>query len=91
MTVVRLRGEYDASRRDELDAVLDRYGDAEPLTFDCGDVDRLDATALRSLLRFQLARKEAGRSPPVFTRLSDGVRAFFRGSEMESAFDIRDG
>jgi anti-anti-sigma regulatory factor len=89
MTVVRLRGEYDASRRDELDAILDRYGDVEPLTFDFVDVDRLDTAALRSLVRFQQARKEAGRSPLVLSRVPDAVREFFRISETEQAFDIR--
>jgi anti-anti-sigma factor len=89
VAVVRLRGEYDASRRDELDALLDRFGDAEPLTFDFDEVDRLDTAALRSLVRFQRARKEAGRSPFVLTRVRDTVRAFFRLTDMETAFDIR--
>ncbi len=75
MTVVRLRGEYDASRLDELDAILDRYGDVEPLTLDFIEVDRLDSAALSSLLRFQRARKEAGLSAPALTGLSDAVRA----------------
>jgi anti-anti-sigma regulatory factor len=89
MAVVRLSGEYDASRRDELDAVLDRYGDAEPLTFDFDEVAGLDTSALRSLVRFQRARKEAGRSAPILTRVSGAVMAFFRISELENAFDIR--
>jgi anti-anti-sigma regulatory factor len=89
MTVVRLRGEYDASRGDELDAILDRYGDTEPLTFDFVNVDRLDSSALHSLVRFQRARKEAGRSPIVLTGVSEALREFFRISETEKAFDFR--
>jgi anti-anti-sigma factor len=89
MTVVRFRGEYDASRRDELDAILDRYGDAEPLTFDLGEVERLDTSAVGSLVRFQRARKEAGRSPIVLTGVSDAVRTLLRISELERAFEIR--
>jgi anti-anti-sigma factor len=89
MTVVRLSGEYDASRRDELDALLDRYGDVEPLTFDFDAVDRLDTAALRSLLRFQNARKEAGRSAPVLRRVSGSVLTLLRISRLENAFDIR--
>lgn len=89
MAVVRLTGEYDASRRDELDAMLDRYGDEEPLTFDFDDVDRLDTSALGSLLRFQRARKEAGRSAPVLTGVKDSVMTLLRVSELENAFDIR--
>lgn len=89
MTVVRLRGEYDASRRDELDAILDRYGDAEPLALDLVDVDSMDTAVLRALVRFQRARKEAGRSPIVLTGLSDRIKSFLRLSELESAFEIR--
>lgn len=84
MTVVRLRGAYDASRHDELDEILDRYGDADPLTFDLVEVDRLDSGALRSLERFQRARKEAGRSPFVFTGVSPSLKMLLRDDLVET-------
>lgn len=89
-TVITLSGQYDASRRDELDQLLDRFGDAEPLVFDLHDVDHLDTSALRSLVRFQRARKEAGRSPAVIVRPTPSVREFFTLAQLESSFGIRD-
>lgn len=81
MTVVRLKGAYDASRHDELDEVLDRYGDTDPLTLDLVEVDRFDNAALRSLERFQRARIEAGRSPCVLIGLSPSMKELFRQIE----------
>ncbi len=89
-TVITLSGQYDASRRDELDQLLDRYGDAEPLVFDLHDVDQIDTSALRSLVRFQRARKEAGRSPAVIARPTASVREFFTLAQLENSFNIRD-
>ncbi len=88
-TVVPLRGEYDSSRRDELDQLLDRYGDADRLVFDLRDVTRFDTSALRSLIRFQRARKEAGKSPIVFAQPTSPVRDFFRAAQLDRTFDIQ--
>lgn len=88
MTVVRLRGQYDVARRDELDQTLDRFGDAEPLALDFMDVESMDTSALRALVRFQNARKEAGRSPLVLTGVSDRIKSFFRLSNLEKTFEI---
>lgn len=89
-TVITLSGHYDASRRDELDQLLDRYGDAEPLAFDLHDVDHFDSSALRSLIRFQRARKEAGRSPVVLVRPTASVRKVFTLAQVEHTFSILD-
>jgi anti-anti-sigma factor len=89
-TVVTLNGEYDASRRDELDHLLDRYGDTEELVFDLHEVDRLDSSALRSLVRFQRARKEAGKSPIVLVRPTPAVRDFIEMAELDHTFSVRD-
>jgi len=89
-TVVTLTGQYDASRRDELDRLLDRYGDTEELVFDLHEVERLDSAALRSLVRFQRARKEAGKSPIVLVRPPPAVREFFEVAELDRTFSVRD-
>ena len=88
--VVVLQGEYDASRRDELDAELDRFGDAEPLAIDAHAVESLDTSALRSLVRFQRARAAAGKSPAVLLRPSAEMQHFLTVAEVNSAFEIRD-
>lgn len=89
-TVVPLCGDYDASRRDELDQLLDRYGDTDRLFFDLHDVDRFDSSAIRSLVRFQRARKEAGKSPIVFLRPNRSVRDFIELAELHKTFPVRD-
>lgn len=89
-TIVELRGEYDITRRDELDNLLDRYGDAEALAFDLHDVHAIDSSAIRSLVRFQRARKEAGRAPIVLLKPSAAVRAFFEAAQLQHTFEIRD-
>jgi anti-anti-sigma factor len=88
-TIITLSGDYDATRRDELDQLLDRYGDADPLVFDLQAVDHFDTAALRSLVRFQRARREAGRSPLVLVRPSASVRDFFVLAELERTFTIQ--
>jgi len=87
---VELRGEYDLTRRDELDRVLDRYGDAEPLAFDLHEVQSIDTSAVRSLVRFQRARREAGRTPAVLLRPSQPVRRFIAAAQLDHTFEIRD-
>lgn len=90
MTVVPLSGEYDASRRDELDELLDRYGDAEALAFDLDGVVRFDSTMLRSLIRFQNARAEAGKPAAIFLRPNQDLRHFLEMAELGHAFDVRE-
>jgi anti-anti-sigma factor len=89
-TVVKLEGEYDIARREELDQLLDRYGDMEPLAFDLHDVNAIDTTAVRSLVRFQRARKEAGRSPIVLLKPSRAVRGLIEKAQLDHTFEIRD-
>jgi anti-anti-sigma factor len=88
--IVRLQGEYDIARRDELDNLLDRYGDAEPLAFDLNDVRSIDTSAIRSLVRFQRARKEAGRTPLVLLKPSPVVRDFIEKAQLDHTFEVRD-
>lgn len=87
-TVVALTGEYDASRRDELDDLLDKYGDTDPLVLDLTSVERIDTSALRSLVRFQRARREAGKKPPIFTGTSEPVRRFIGIANLGAAFNM---
>lgn len=89
-TVVTLTGEYTASRRDELDSVLHRYGDVEELVFDLHEVDRFESDALRLLVRIQRARKEAGKSPIVLVRPTPAVRDFIEMAELDHTFTVRD-
>lgn len=89
-TVVELFGEYDITRREELDKLLDRYGDTDPLALDLGGVDAMDTTALRSLVRFQRARKEAGRSPIVLLKPSAPMLQFFEIADIGRTFEIRE-
>ncbi len=89
-TVVELRGEYDVARREELDQILDRYGDIEPLAFDLQGVDSIDTAAVRSLVRFQRARKEAGRTPLVLLKPSRAVRTFIERAQLHQTFEIRE-
>ncbi len=89
-TVVALSGEYDIARRDELDQLLDRFGDADPLVFNVAAVERLDTAVLRSLVRFQRARKEAGKSPLVLAKPTERLREFFRTLDLHETFVIRD-
>lgn len=89
-TVVELQGEYDITRRDELDNLLDRYGDIDSLAFDLHAVDCMDTSAVRSLVRFQRARKEAGRAPIVLLKPSEEVRQFFEAAQLEHTFEIRE-
>lgn len=89
-TIVELQGEYDITRRDELDSILDRYGDIEPLALDLHAVDRIDSTAVRSLVRFQRARKEAGRAPIVLINPSATVRMFIDKAQLDHTFEIRE-
>jgi anti-anti-sigma factor len=89
-TVVQLEGEYDIARREELDHLLDRYGDIEPLAFDLRNLQTIDTTVVRSLVRFQRARKEAGRTPIVLLNPSSGVRAFIEKAQLDHTFEIRD-
>ena len=87
-TVVALTGEYDAARRDELDGLLDKYGDADPLVLDLTRVERIDTSALRSLVRFQRARREAGKKPPIFQGTTEPVRRFIGIANLEATFDL---
>lgn len=89
-TVVELRGEYDIARREELDKLLDRYGDVEPLAFDLQGVACMDTSALRSLVRFQRARKEAGRTPIVLIKPPAEMRQFIEAAQLDNTFEIRD-
>lgn len=88
--VVELSGEYDLARREELDQLLDRYGDSEPLAFDMHGVSTIDTAMVRSLVRFQRARKEAGKTPIVLLKPSAAVRAFITKAELDHTFEIRD-
>ena len=88
--VVKLQGAYDIARREELDQLLDRYGDTEPLAFDLHDVNAIDTTTLRSLMRFQRARREAGRTPIVLLKPSEPVRYFFEKAQIGRTFEIRE-
>lgn len=88
--VVKLQGDYDLARREELDQLLDRYGDVEPLAFDLREVENIDTAAIRSLVRFQRARKEAGRTPVVLLKPSSVVRAFIHKAQLHNAFEIRE-
>lgn len=90
-TVVALDGEYDAARRDELDDLLDRHGDAEPLVFDLTRVERFDTAALRSLVRFQRAREQAGKAPFSLTNLQPRVRDFIRLAQLDGTLRVSDG
>jgi anti-anti-sigma factor len=89
-TIVKLQGEYDFARREELDQLLDRYGDMEPLAFDLHDVHSIDSAVIRALVRFQRARREAGRSPLVLLKPSAAVRGFIEKVELDHTFEIRD-
>ncbi len=89
-TIVCLSGEYDFARRDELDQVLDRYGDADPLVLDLNECERLDTGAVRSLVRFQRARREAGKTPLVLSRPKGRVREFLVIASLSDTFTIRD-
>ncbi|MFN2450196.1 MAG: STAS domain-containing protein [Candidatus Baltobacteraceae bacterium] len=88
--IVRLTGEYDISRRDELDSLLDRFGDAEPLVFDFEAVNGIDTAAMRSLVRFQRARTEAGKTPIVLAHVSARVRDFLAVADLGETFELRD-
>ena len=88
--VVELHGDYDVARSEELDHILDRYGDTEPLAFDLHGVESIDTSAVRSLVRFQRARKEAGRTPIVLLKPSAAVRRFIDKVQLDHAFEIRD-
>jgi anti-anti-sigma factor len=85
-----LQGEYDITRREELDQLLDRYGDMEPLAFDLHEVHSIDTSAIRSLVRFQRARKEAGRTPIVLLKPSTAVRGIIQTAQLDHTFEIRD-
>lgn len=89
-TIVKLEGTYDIARREELDQLLDRYGDIEPLAFDLHGVHSIDTTAIRSLVRFQRARKEAGRTPIVLLKPSDAVKGVMEKAQLDHTFEIRD-
>jgi anti-anti-sigma factor len=90
LNVVKLQGEYDITRREELDQLLDRYGDMEPLAFDLHEVHSMDTSAIRSLVRFQRARKEAGRTPIVLLKPSSAVRCIIETAQLDHTFEIRD-
>lgn len=78
------------SRRDELDHVLDRYGDADQLVFDLSAVDSIDTAALRSLVRFQAARREAGKAPMVLASASSYVRGMLALTKLNDTFELRE-
>ncbi len=88
--VIELQGDYDLTRREELDQLLDRYGDAEPLALDLRGVASIDTTAVRSLVRFQRARKEAGCTPIVLLKPSPAVRMFIDKAQLDHTFEIRE-
>ncbi len=89
-TIVNLQGEYDVTRREELDHLLDKYGDMEPLAFDLAGVQSIDTSAVRSLVRFQRARKEAGLTPLVLLRPSPAARTLIEAAQLQHTFDIRE-
>lgn len=89
-TIVPLSGEYDLSRSDELDQLLDRYGDAEPLALDLQAVVAFDSSALRSLIRFQQARREAGKAPIVLLRPSPSLTHSISSARLDGSFEIRE-
>jgi anti-anti-sigma factor len=88
--VVELQGEYDLTRREELDQLLDRYGDVEPLAFDMHHVGSIDTSAIRSLVRFQRARREAGKTPIVLIKPSPAVRLVIEKARLDGTFEIRE-
>lgn len=89
-TIVGLEGDYDISRREELDRLLDRYGDAEPLAFNLERVTAIDTSAVRSLVRFQRARKDAGRAPLVLIKPSPAMRHLITTMQLDHTFDVFD-
>lgn len=88
--IVVLSGTFDARRRDELDQILDRYGDVDELIFDLEAVESIDTSALRSFVRFQRARRESGKAPLVLASPTPYVRRFLATVGLDRAFDLRD-
>lgn len=91
MTRISLQGSCTSARRDELDGLLDRFGDDEPLEIDMHGVKEIDSTTLRALVRFQNARRAAGRSPVVIVQPSTSVRSALRITELASTFERLEG
>lgn len=85
LEVVRLAGELDISRRDELAAALERVAAAPAVLIDLSDVPYADSTILAELLRFHGAAEANGRrvavliSSPQISRILQyaGVSATF--------------
>jgi len=59
--VIRLHGELDLARRDEIAAALQVHGPGAALLVDLSDVQYADSTIIAELLRFRGEAASAGR------------------------------
>ena len=76
---IRLSGEYDIYRRDELTEALDAAHDAHVALLDFSDVPYIDSTAIGCLIRLKKRMSENG---PAVIRIMGAQRNVLRILEL---------
>jgi anti-anti-sigma factor len=85
-TVIRLVGEYDLARKDEVVAQFAAL-DSNPVCIDFSDVTYIDSTILRELAQLRL---DDERRSITLTGVNPHVRHIFNVVNFDELFDITD-
>jgi anti-anti-sigma factor len=87
VTVVRLSGELEISRKDEIREALTSADDSRAVLLDLGDVTYADSIALTELLRFCVGAQHDGRRVALVIRTPQFAR-LIQYAGLASAFKI---
>lgn len=87
-TVIRLSGDYDIYRRDELARTLAAAHDAQEVTLDFSDVPYIDSTAIGCLIGL---KKRMNANGPALIRIvgvQPNVRRILELTQLEKIFNV---
>ena len=82
---VRLRGEYDLARKDEVSALFDTLEGAGPVVIDMSDVTYIDSTILGQLASLRL---RSSARPIELRGVNQRIRRIFNIVGFDSVFSL---
>jgi anti-anti-sigma factor len=86
--VLRLSGEYDISRKDELNAALSAAYNATEAILDVRDVSYIDSTAIECLIRLRKRMSENGSSLIRLVGPTRQVRKVLQLTGLHQVFEL---
>lgn len=87
---LRLAGEYDISRREELEQLLAPAYGARAAVIDVSDVTYFDSTALTCLIRLRKRMMEGGSANIRIVGAKPQIRRIFTLTNLERVFELED-